>query len=128
MTRNPVKSLQDALRDVEREIELRANDLDLRRQHAQTLRGLIAFYGTEAEGEAPQAAPPSARQSGSRAPRGEAKVARNAMYNILRLAERPMHSRDLLSALKEQGIVVAGQDPINNVRSHLSHDTRFIPV
>lgn len=131
MARRTVKSLQDALREVEREVEVRARDLEQRRQHAQSLRQMIAFYGAQEEATARDEAAAAGGDGAARMVRAapqDTKVARNALYEILRETGRPMHYRVLLDALIARGVRVEGKDPGNNVRSHLSHDGRFVPV
>ncbi|MDP9370807.1 MAG: winged helix-turn-helix domain-containing protein [Chloroflexota bacterium] len=131
MARRTAKNLQDSLRDVERDVQECTARLEQLRQYANWLRQMIAFYDDSEDGAATDVVDGSAlRRSsvGLRTPPQAAKVARNALFEILRDAGRPMHSRDLLASLEERGVQVVGKDPVNNVRSHLSHDTRFRSV
>ena len=51
----------------------------------------------------------------------------DAIFAVLS-AERPMHRRDIHDRVVEMGVRVRGQDPVNNVTAHMSHDPRFHSV
>ena len=55
---------------------------------------------------------------------GFAQELTDTMYEILQ-AERPLHRNDILSRVKERGIHIGGQKPINSIGSYLSTDDRF---
>lgn len=55
---------------------------------------------------------------------GFAQELTDVMYEILQ-AERPLHRNDILSRVKERGIHIGGQKPINSIGSYLSTDARF---
>ena len=48
----------------------------------------------------------------------------NAMYDVL-MIERPLHRNVLLDRVRERGIHIGGQKPVNTIGSYLSTDTRF---
>jgi hypothetical protein len=117
-----MQKLQDAMQDLEREVAVRTEALAQLKMHVQQLRELIAFVSATADdgaGASPLSTQPRSRMQPT-------KVARNALFEILREASGPKHSRDLLKQLQERGVEIGGKDPANNVRSYLSHDTRFV--
>lgn len=47
-------------------------------------------------------------------------------YALLKSAETPMKTRDLVAALKDQGVAIGGQNPVTNLSAKLSADARFV--
>jgi hypothetical protein len=117
-----LQKLQEVLHEYEREIDVRARNLEHLKQHVAHLRNLIEFTQATAS-EGAERAPEAPRERSRAQP---TKAARNALVDILREAGHPMHSRDLLQELYLRGVEVTGRDPATSVRSYLSHDTRFV--
>ena len=71
---------------------------------------------------------PPAETSPQRQPRpdGNARsTAADAIYQILSEAALPMHRKDLLECLREQGFELRGKKPLNTLGAILSWDERF---
>lgn len=125
------KQLQDLLRGIERDIQACRLELEKLTRYADTLREMAADprYGDgTGEPSEVEAAPEQPVRPRGRAASQETKLVRNSLYEVLREAGGAMHGRELLDALSARNIEVVGQDPLNNVRSHLSHDQRFRPI
>ena len=110
-----LQKLREALGELERDLEQRSRELAELRQRVAPLREMVNYFGMRVA-ESPAAPSPPAR------------TARNALVEILREAETPLHYRQLLELLRQRGVMVGGQDAAASVRSHLSHDERFVPV
>ena len=113
-TPSTLRLLQDALQAMEREIAGLQQEADQLRQM------ILRRTETDADGH------PAPRMRATRA--RPTKAARNALVTILRDAGRPLHYNELTELLAAQGVVVGGRDPRASVRSHLSHDERFVPL
>ena len=47
------------------------------------------------------------------------------IFQRLSLEGKPMHRKDIFGYLREQNVHIAGENPLNNMAAHMSHDTRF---
>jgi len=47
-------------------------------------------------------------------------------YDILIQMAKPMHYRELLQKIQEQGVSIGGQDPGNTLLAYLGRDKRFV--
>lgn len=120
-----VRKLREGLEALEGEIEQRTRQLATLHQHATQLREMVAAF--EGEDVGPVSGVDTGRMNvPPRQP--PTKSVRNGLADLLRESGGPLHSRHLLDLLRDRGIIVGGQDPAAAVRSHLSHDPRFVSV
>ena len=77
---------------------------------ASHFRGVISFYSTTDEND--------------KLRRNPGDVLKDDIQNVLRTEAQPMHPKDILARLEEQGIAVPGENPAHNLRSHMSGDSQ----
>lgn len=53
------------------------------------------------------------------------KLLVHEIERVLKGADRPMKTSEILSVLKHQGVSVPGKSPLNNLAAHLSHHTKI---
>ena len=81
---------------------------------AQDFRGVIAFYEEAGEGAGPSKTP--------------GKELDDTIVLILEAEGKPLHPKTVCGRLIERGIDVPGQNPVNNVRAHMSGDERCVSI
>ena len=81
---------------------------------AQDFRGVIAFYEEAGEGAGPSKTP--------------GKELDDTIVLILEAEGKPLHPKTVCERLGERGIKVPGQNPVSNVRAHMSGDERCVPT
>jgi hypothetical protein len=93
------------------------------------LESLAEDFGVEVDAEAaPKASAPAEAKAVPRAKRGRRGAIRGGIVEILTEADKPVHAKDLLAALKERGVVVSGQDPLISLSRSLYAGDRFVNV
>ena len=104
------------IRALQRELESVEAKLEINNKQAEHLRGTIAYYTSFQNN--PELHPSTSDQL------------KNHIEVVLDIQRVPLHPRRILQVLWEQSINVPGEDPTQNLRSHMSGDklNRFYPV
>ena len=105
-----IQDLTDAIGGIDGEIR----GLDERKAELQRQRGALVTTLRYFGGDAPD--PPAATSGGN--------SLNDAIFAVLS-EESPLHRRDIYDRIVKMGVRVRGQDPVNNVTAHMSHDPRF---
>ena len=104
--RNALEIIREELVGLEKNIErLEARKRDLEHLRDQ-MAGTASFFETKIKKS------------------DEPKLA-EVLYRRLAEMTAPVHRKDLYAFLKQQGVQVAGVNPINNMTAHMSGDARF---
>ena len=104
------------LRQLERTLETIEAELEKLQKSAEHFRGVIAYL-KEHESELHQNISPG-------------DDLKDSIERLLDIKKTPLHPEDIYKMLQEQGIHVAGRNPVHNTRSHMSGDKakRFFPA
>lgn len=116
-----VQQMQEALDGLEQVIDARARELAEMKDTVARMRNLIDSLQRGVD----EADVPLETLSARLPP---TKSVRNAIADILRDAGAPLHYRIIAEQLQQRGIKFGSRDPLGNVRSHLSHDERFVTL
>ena len=81
---------------------------------AQNFRGVIAHYEESSKGIEVSKTP--------------GKELDDTIVLILETEGKPLHPKTVCERLGERGIKVPGQNPVSNVRAHMSGDERCVPT
>ena len=108
-----IQDLTDAIGGIDGEIR----GLDERKAELQRQRGALITTLRYFGGDMPD--PPAATSGGN--------SLNDAIFAVLS-EESPLHRRDIHDRIVKMGVRVRGQDPVNNVTAHMSHDPRFHSV
>ncbi len=132
MSRNKLKEIENVVRNIESDIAvLEARIAQLREWHRSAVEYQKFAEREESTAEAlPALYEPSMRHTRVRTPVVQVKAVRNALFEILRESDGPMHPTELLPQLAQRGLLIEGDrdKATGNLRSHLSHDVRFHSV
>ena len=109
MNPGTIRQMKQQLQRIEGEVT-RLNSL------ASHFRGVISFYTNTDEN--------------SELRRNPGDVLKDNIQNVLKTEGRAMHPKDILTRLEAEGILVPGENPPHNIRSHMSGDQnkRFYAV
>ena len=109
MNPGTIRQMKQQLQRIEGELT-RLNSL------ANHFRGVISFYTNTDED--------------SELRRNPGDVLKSNIENVLKTEGRAMHPKDILTRLEAEGILVPGENPPHNIRSHMSGDQnkRFYAV